>query len=127
MTCRVIFIIFSFFFLMIRRPPRSTRTDTLFPYTTLFRSQDRVLSGILRHQDGLYSLWELDGDTRRACVIGALFEQIDASVDATQAIDLIGEAATRIVSLTVTEDGNCLAPGDGLELSNPDFIRKRAM
>src|SRR3546814_20268809 len=29
------------FFLMIRRPPRSTRTDTLFPYTTLFRSCDR--------------------------------------------------------------------------------------
>src|SRR3546814_11732797 len=28
-----------FFFLMIRRPPRSTRTDTLFPYTTLFRSR----------------------------------------------------------------------------------------
>src|SRR3546814_508992 len=28
-------------FLMIRRPPRSTRTDTLFPYTTLFRSQPR--------------------------------------------------------------------------------------
>src|SRR3546814_12047182 len=27
-----------FFVLMIRRPPRSTRTDTLFPYTTLFRS-----------------------------------------------------------------------------------------
>src|SRR3546814_13623360 len=32
-----LFICF-FFFLMIRRPPRSTRTDTLFPYTTLFRS-----------------------------------------------------------------------------------------
>src|SRR3546814_18344363 len=29
---------FTFLFLMIRRPPRSTRTDTLFPYTTLFRS-----------------------------------------------------------------------------------------
>src|SRR3546814_2063074 len=29
---------FIFFFLMIRRPPRSTRTDTLFPYTTLFRA-----------------------------------------------------------------------------------------
>src|SRR3546814_16288983 len=29
---------FFFFFLMVRRPPRSTRTDTLFPYTTLFRS-----------------------------------------------------------------------------------------
>src|SRR3546814_4601258 len=35
------FITYNFiniFFLMIRRPPRSTRTDTLFPYTTLFRS-----------------------------------------------------------------------------------------
>src|SRR3546814_11611054 len=31
-------IVCLFFFLMIRRPPRSTRTDTLFPYTTLFRS-----------------------------------------------------------------------------------------
>src|SRR3546814_8175409 len=31
-------LIVRFVFLMIRRPPRSTRTDTLFPYTTLFRS-----------------------------------------------------------------------------------------
>src|SRR3546814_9811103 len=31
------------FFLMIRRPPRSTRTDTLFPYTTLFRSIGAVI------------------------------------------------------------------------------------
>src|SRR3546814_19961107 len=34
----VTFLSHCFFFLMIRRPPRSTRTDTLFPYTTLFRS-----------------------------------------------------------------------------------------
>src|SRR3546814_1274811 len=33
-----------FFFLMIRRPPRSTRTDTRFPYTTLFRSLPMVLT-----------------------------------------------------------------------------------
>src|SRR3546814_20586028 len=33
------YICSNFFFLMIRRPPRSTRTDTLFPYTTLFRSK----------------------------------------------------------------------------------------
>src|SRR3546814_13423897 len=32
------YVLLDFFFLMIRRPPRSTRTDTLFPYTTLFRS-----------------------------------------------------------------------------------------
>src|SRR3546814_1219841 len=35
-----------FFFLMIRRPPRSTRTDTLFPYTTLFRSVEDARLGI---------------------------------------------------------------------------------
>src|SRR3546814_18709874 len=35
-----------FFFLMIRRPPRSTRTDTLFPYTTLFRSKQRSGFGL---------------------------------------------------------------------------------
>src|SRR3546814_9989911 len=39
MSLSIIFIVF--FFLMIRRPPRSTRTDTLFPYTTLFRSHRR--------------------------------------------------------------------------------------
>src|SRR3546814_16768917 len=38
MYCNLICSEFFFFFLMIRRPPRSTRTDTLFPYTTLFRS-----------------------------------------------------------------------------------------
>src|SRR3546814_1395295 len=38
---------------MIRRPPRSTRTDTLFPYTTLFRSEGhrrRLREGILKRQ-----------------------------------------------------------------------------
>src|SRR3546814_17308965 len=34
---------------MIRRPPRSTRTDTLFPYTTLFRSAN----GLLAQQQGI--------------------------------------------------------------------------
>src|SRR3546814_8677594 len=32
---------------MIRRPPRSTRTDTLFPYTTLFRSRRRMVARLL--------------------------------------------------------------------------------
>src|SRR3546814_14557991 len=41
-----------FLFLMIRRPPRSTRTDTLFPYTTLFRSGVFV-SGVTVDQNTL--------------------------------------------------------------------------
>src|SRR5213075_3422161 len=36
--CRLPLRMFLFFFLMIRRPPRSTQQGTLFPYTTLFRS-----------------------------------------------------------------------------------------
>src|SRR3546814_14088290 len=55
MLC-IVFSLFSvcLFFLMIRRPPRSTRTDTLFPYTTLFRSlpESRVLRSLLpSHRD----------------------------------------------------------------------------
>src|SRR3546814_3974846 len=37
---------------MIRRPPRSTRTDTLFPYTTLFRSQRELVAGALLRGEG---------------------------------------------------------------------------
>src|SRR3546814_1524024 len=48
---------------MIRRPPRSTRTDTLFPYTTLFRSAD--------HRDR----------HRRHDVLQALFQQFDGIDD----------------------------------------------
>src|SRR3546814_11138985 len=51
-SCDIVAIVSSyhlitsfFFFLMIRRPPRSTRTDTLFPYTTLFRSTVRGPAG----------------------------------------------------------------------------------
>src|SRR3546814_4335017 len=48
-------LLHSFFFLMIRRPPRSTRTDTLFPYTTLFRSPVRVAGDEI--QPGLVAVY----------------------------------------------------------------------
>src|SRR3546814_4150602 len=49
---------FVVFFLMIRRPPRSTRTDTLFPYTTLFRS----IAALLRSRS--FMLGALSHDLR---------------------------------------------------------------
>src|SRR3546814_16209886 len=55
--------ILHFFFLRIRRPPRSTRTDTLFPYTTLFRS-DPTAAPILvapRQPGREYDVDEHDG------------------------------------------------------------------
>src|SRR3546814_10991324 len=54
---RVCTLISLFFFLMIRRPPRSTRTDTLFPYTTLFRS--------FPQQNALYQI--LPSESHRFC------------------------------------------------------------
>src|SRR3546814_11327602 len=47
-------IVFCIFFLMIRRPPRSTRTDTLFPYTTLVRSCETG-RGKLYEGEGIFS------------------------------------------------------------------------
>src|SRR3546814_13064146 len=44
----VFHVVFLVFLLMIRRPPRSTRTDTLFPYTTLFRPDQRGLLALLQ-------------------------------------------------------------------------------
>src|SRR3546814_4670606 len=46
---------------MIRRPPRSTRTDTLFPYTTLFRSQREILRANLQ-EAGYDVLAAADGE-----------------------------------------------------------------
>src|SRR3546814_20013868 len=54
---RVFSLNFSFvLFLMIRRPPRSTRTDTLCPYTTLFRSGQVALFGAMMTLGGVSQL-----------------------------------------------------------------------
>src|SRR3546814_16388275 len=50
-SCYVVYIAYCVFFCMIRRPPKSTRTYTLFPYTTLFRApaEDVSDNDALRH------------------------------------------------------------------------------
>src|SRR3546814_16168278 len=60
--------VYCFFFLMIRRPTRSTRTDTLFPYTTLFRSvgeegveRDAGLLGLLQGDAPVWIVDPIDG------------------------------------------------------------------
>src|SRR3546814_4931605 len=63
-----------FFFLMIRRPPRSTRTDTLFPYTTLFRSTALARTGDT-----------LDGD----CPVGRAEDQAGGRFLATIEFDAV--------------------------------------
>src|SRR3546814_18635597 len=65
---------------MLRRPPRSTLTDTLFPYTTLFRSGFRLLLLGLGRQ-----LADIDGRRMRARVdakhVGRAFEQRGLALD----------------------------------------------
>src|SRR3546814_7865225 len=51
----------TFFLLMIRRPPRSTRTDTLFPYTTLCRS---VLAYVAQEAVDVVVVYKIDRLTR---------------------------------------------------------------
>src|SRR3546814_12697555 len=58
---------------MIRRPPRSTRTDTLFPYTTLFRSA-HVLNGL----DGLLRSRAPDQSSRSDLLVHVEDDQITA-------------------------------------------------
>src|SRR3546814_20410763 len=53
------------FFLMIRRPPRSTRTDTLFPYTTLFRSEQPDQTSVLDVGNNVLFKEEADAEARQ--------------------------------------------------------------
>src|SRR3546814_8737664 len=66
----VVSFLLLFFFLMIRRPPRSTRTDTLFPYTTLFRSQSRAPMGWPEDQARLRHQGQIRGNPTGAIEIG---------------------------------------------------------
>src|SRR3546814_18542196 len=56
---------------MLRRPPRSTRTDTLCPYTTLFRSERALTSYIRRNWRVPEDVFELRQDIYENALIGA--------------------------------------------------------
>src|SRR3546814_12297183 len=60
---------------MIRRPPRSTRTDTLFPYTTLFRSRDKA--DPRREKARVFA-----GTVDRLCKVGREFAADGRDIDA---------------------------------------------
>src|SRR3546814_18372933 len=76
---------------MIRRPPRSTRTDTLFPYTTLFRSSTRRLPGrmgLLPPSRAVSLGWSGEPvgvlDRRRLGVGGCLSERVEGGDQRTE-------------------------------------------
>src|SRR3546814_15200920 len=73
--------VLCFFFLMIRRPPRSTRTDTLFPYTTLFRSHlvGGDVDALAVHGD-VAVVHELAGGEDGRHELGAVDDRIEAAL-----------------------------------------------
>src|SRR3546814_14499255 len=90
---------------MIRRPPRSTRTDTLFPYTTLFRSGEEAASDLLRLQDALPPV---PFDTIREAMRASFGQPLDAlftAIDPTP----IGAASIAQVHRATTTDGRQVA------------------
>src|SRR5260370_20210069 len=101
-----------FFFLMIRRPPRST----LFPYTTLFRSQDRPYSGhVARIASGVQNgAVDVEVKMDGAQPAGA---RTDLTVDGTIEVERLADAVylghalparpyTRVPFFKLGEDGN---------------------
>src|SRR3546814_1221905 len=82
------FCVIVFFFLMIRRPPRSTLTDTLFPYTTLFRSGLRLFR---RGAGAVARAGTSSGMVRRAGEMGAC----DGGVGQSATRPAAGDATAR--------------------------------
>src|SRR3546814_19869054 len=75
---------------MIRRPPRSTRTDTLFPYTTLFRSHPA------RHREAdedAMSIVEFRNVTKAFDTVVVL-KEVDLTIDAGEVVVLIGPSGS---------------------------------
>src|SRR3546814_924191 len=90
MILSFLFVLF-FFFLMIRRPPRSTLTDTLFPYTTLFRSLRLLWSWRVRHSP-FKRLLELQHRLSTKAALGARpFDRfrLDRIISAFEIADLL--------------------------------------
>src|SRR3546814_5389887 len=73
---------FFFFFVMLPRPPRSTRTYTLFPYTTLFRSEGAAIAAGAWAKLGLAEFSKAVAGQRCGIAAGGLHE---GPVDAEQA------------------------------------------
>src|SRR3546814_14920802 len=96
----------SIFFLLIRRPPRSTRTDTLFPYTTLFRSIEQP---------------HVRQRTEQRSPVGAgdaLFQVLDVADEDRDGCALLGDDVELIQSLFIPAEGQA-----GEELLNGGVAR----
>src|SRR3546814_11460183 len=95
-----------FFFLMIRRPPRSTRTDTLFPYTTLFRSDEGGASTRILNQDEIDSLLGFDASVEDDADKAGIRAIINSALVSYERLPMLEVVFDRLVRLMTTSLSN---------------------
>src|SRR3546814_13566078 len=97
---------------MIRRPPRSTRTDTLFPYTTLFRSD---VKSAIQAQNAQVSAGQLGSQP------AAEGQPLTATVTAQSRLQNVDQF--KAVILRTNPDGSTVKIGDvaRVEIGNEDY------
>src|SRR3546814_11815357 len=85
---------------MIRRPPRSTRTDTLFPYTTLFRS---AAKGARRLRNTALAYINANETADAAKIAFTQFEQADNMTERQGALSVLsnGRSSERVAALDI--------------------------
>src|SRR3546814_13109603 len=119
-------LLFCFFFLMIRRPPRSTRTDTLFPYTTLFRSTSETVTWVLTSYILASAIampitgWLADRIGRRELFLGAVAGFIVASMACGAAQSLEQMVAFRFLQGIFAAFIGPLSPSVMLDINPPE-------
>src|SRR3546814_16151133 len=122
---------------MIRRPPRSTRTDTPFPYTTLFRSTPKALlqswqAAALTHVQDLPIRWQCDSHAgevlcNRDTLVGAVLNLIENAIQASGGdVRLNVHLYTRgdTLRLCVSDSGSGVEPSVLTRLGEPFFTTK---
>src|SRR3546814_20855900 len=86
---------------MIRRPPRSTRTDTLFPYTTLFRANRTTFNGVAL-ADGTNATVSIQTGTSAGETVDVTLSDLTAATLAIDALD-IGSAGDADAAMTAID------------------------
>src|SRR3546814_7809838 len=92
---------------MIRRPPRSTRTDTLFPYTTLFRSPRPLLESRLERPDAVHGLI-IDGTTPPGQILRDHLIALKESACGLSAAEIPETEVQEMAEVTVSLIAACL-------------------
>src|SRR3546814_12312926 len=109
---------------MIRRPPRSTRTDTLFPYTTLFRScfEDDDIQHVENRVDPV-----ADAETVETELLLSDLESLEKRVPAFQKKATGGDKEAKVAASVLGQALDLLRDGKPARLTEPTDVEKESI